>query len=138
MEKKNWIPKIAAILLLSLGMAGCDRETSKAGRPAEPVEPEVAAQAVEPPPGPGDRSEIEVDVEDAGLTAAVKGRLAADPRVSALNIDVDTQNGIVTLKGNVQDAVAKGAAEEIARTTEGVTDVVNVLTVGPVGAQGGT
>lgn len=134
MKKTTWILTIVLIFTLSLALAGCDRVTTKVVKQEEPVEPEIAAQAVEPP---AEKTEMEVDLEDTGLTAAVKGRLAADPRVSALNINVDTQNGIVTLKGNVQDAPAKAAAEEIARTTEGVTDVVNVITIGPVGAQGG-
>lgn len=133
MNKKTCIPTIALVLAL----AGCDGKDPAKAADAEPVEPEIAAQAVEPAPAQ-QQTETEVDLEDAALTAAVKGRLAADPRVSALNINVDTQNGIVTLKGNVENAVAKGAAEEIARTTEGVGDVVNVITIGPVGAQGGT
>ncbi len=128
MAKTIWI-------ILVLALAGCGDPGQKPAANAEPVEPEAAAQAVEPT---AEKSEMEVDLEDAGLTAAVKGRLAADPRVSALNINVDTQNGIVSLKGNVQDAPAKAAAEEIARTTEGVGDVVNVITIGPVRAQGGT
>ena len=39
---------------------------------------------------------------DSGLTTSVKTKLAADDTVKALNIDVDTKNRVVTLKGEVR------------------------------------
>jgi osmotically-inducible protein OsmY len=38
---------------------------------------------------------------------------------------------VVTLKGTVASAAGKARAEEIAKTTKGVTRVVNTLTIGP-------
>jgi hyperosmotically inducible periplasmic protein len=69
-------------------------------------------------------------VTDAAITSAVKAKLLGDPDVSGLKIDVDTKNGVVTLNGN---ATTKAEAEEalrLARTTEGVRDVVSKLKVG--------
>lgn len=68
-------------------------------------------------------------VNDASLTAQVKSRLAGDPAINALYIDVDTSNSRVTLRGKVGLAEQKTAAERIARETPGVTDVVNLLRV---------
>jgi osmotically-inducible protein OsmY len=68
-------------------------------------------------------------VNDASLTAQVKSRLAGDPAINALYIDVDTSNSRVTLRGKVGLAEQKTAAEKIARETPGVTDVVNLLQV---------
>ena len=68
-------------------------------------------------------------VADAGITAAVKTRLLADPDVAGLRIDVDTKDKIVTLSGNVQSAAQVAAAEKIARETTGVVRVVNNLRV---------
>lgn len=48
-------------------------------------------------------------------------------------INVDTNDGVVTLKGMVDTAQQKQEAEPIARETEGVTRVMNQLTVGPQG-----
>ena len=67
---------------------------------------------------------------DAQLTAAVKAKLAAEPGVSALRIDVDTRDGVVTLKGRVKTAAEKDQALLIARETNGVRSVEDMLTVG--------
>lgn len=68
---------------------------------------------------------------DPGITTAVKSKLAADDTVKAYRIDVDTKSNVVTLKGEVDTAAARARAVEIARGTEGVTDVVDQLTVRP-------
>ena len=47
---------------------------------------------------------------DAGVTTKVKAKLAADDTVKAYQIDVDTQNKIVTLSGSVDSAAAKDRA----------------------------
>lgn len=66
---------------------------------------------------------------DAGITTAVKSKLAADDNVKAYRIDVDTKSRVVTLNGQVDTARARVRAVELAKTTEGVTDVVDNLTV---------
>ncbi len=66
---------------------------------------------------------------DAGITTDVKTSLAADEVVSAYEIDVDTREGVVTLTGDVESPVAKEQAVQIARSTEGVRDVVDNLRI---------
>jgi len=66
---------------------------------------------------------------DPGITTAVKGKLAADDTVKAYKIDVDTKDHVVTLSGNVDSAVAKARAVELARGTKGVRDVVDNTTI---------
>ena len=66
---------------------------------------------------------------DAGVTASVKTKMAADPDVKAMRIEVDTKNGVVTLTGNVDSTVEKDQAIRIARETSGVRDVVDMITV---------
>src|SRR5262245_26318672 len=66
---------------------------------------------------------------DATVTTAVKNKLAADPTTSAAKINVDTSNGVVTLSGEVPTAAEKAEAERLARNTQGVTQVVNNLSV---------
>jgi len=68
-------------------------------------------------------------LNDAGITAKVKGRLAQDPAINALFVDVDTNGGRVTLSGKVALPEQKVQAEKVARGTEGVRDVVNQLQV---------
>jgi osmotically-inducible protein OsmY len=68
---------------------------------------------------------------DPGITTAVKSKLAADDTVKAYKIDVDTKDHVVTLTGTVDNSAAKERAVTIARTTDGVNNVVDNLTVAP-------
>ena len=75
---------------------------------------------------------------DAGLTTKVKAKLAADDTVKAYQIDVDTKEKIVTLTGTVDSQAAKDQAIALARSTTGVVDVVDNITVsGPGGTMEG-
>lgn len=68
---------------------------------------------------------------DPGITTAVKAKLAADDLVKAYRIDVDTKDRVVTLSGEVDTAAAHAKAVELARGTDGVTNVVDQLRVQP-------
>jgi len=74
---------------------------------------------------------------DAGITTAVKSKLAADSTVKAYEINVDTNNHVVTLTGDVQSSAAKDQALKLARETNGVRDVVDRLQVGETAATSG-
>ena len=71
---------------------------------------------------------------DAGVTTAVKMKMATDDTVKASEINVDTHNHVVTLNGTVGSQAEKERAVMIARNTKGVTNVVDDLTVGPAPA----
>jgi len=66
------------------------------------------------------------------ITADTKMRLLADSDVPALDVNVDTFNGTVTLWGSVPTQQAKAAAEADAHKVGGVTRVVNELQVVPI------
>lgn len=68
---------------------------------------------------------------DAGITAAVKTALAADPKLSALQIQVDTEGGVVSLLGPAPDARSRERAELLAAAPAGVVRVDNRLVVSP-------
>jgi osmotically-inducible protein OsmY len=70
-------------------------------------------------------------VDDAGISTKVKAKLAADSETSAIKIGVDTVKSVVTLSGVVPTEREKAKAELIARNTEGVTQVVNNITINP-------
>lgn len=74
---------------------------------------------------------------DAGITTNVKTTMAVDDNVKAYQIDVDTRNGVVTLSGQVDTSAAKMQAVQIARTTEGVRDVIDQIEVTETAATGG-
>lgn len=75
--------------------------------------------------------------EDASTTAAVKSALALNKQLSSFDIHVDSINSPgnsgndVTLNGHVPSEADKRVAEEIARSTKGVANVVNNLEVDP-------
>lgn len=74
---------------------------------------------------------------DAGITTAVKSKLAADDMVKAYQVDVDTENRVVTLSGEVETAAQREHAVMIARQTDGVADVIDQLRVNPTAATSG-
>jgi hyperosmotically inducible protein len=74
---------------------------------------------------------------DAGITTAVKSKLAADDTVKAYKVDVDTNNKVVTLSGEVDTAAQREHAVMIARQTDGVADVIDQLRVNPTAATSG-
>ncbi len=72
-------------------------------------------------------------VDDAAITASVKAKLAADGDINPFNIDVDSNEGVVTLQGRVAKEEARTKAEQLARDTDGVTRVINLIKVGDNG-----
>jgi osmotically-inducible protein OsmY len=66
---------------------------------------------------------------DMGITTKVKSRLDTDRTLNSSQIQVSTKNKVVTLSGPVDSAGSKEKAVGIARGSEGVTDVVDNLSV---------
>jgi osmotically-inducible protein OsmY len=68
-------------------------------------------------------------ITDVWVTTKVSARFVDETLLKGSNINVDTNNRVVTLKGTVGSDAAKARAAAIARGTEGVTRVVNQLVV---------
>jgi len=68
---------------------------------------------------------------DSNLTTNIGGKFAVDQEIDRYRIDIDTLDGVVTLRGVVPDATQAREAERIARWTEGVVRVDNQLEVDP-------
>lgn len=66
---------------------------------------------------------------DGALTAKIKSKMALDDTVKALSIDVDTDDGVVTLSGSVNSPAEKAKAVQLAKETTGVTSVVDRLVI---------
>jgi len=69
------------------------------------------------------------NVDDAALTTAVKTKLAADKLSSLTRVDVDTNNGTVSLNGVVESSDQKARAQELASQVNGVNKVINNIQV---------
>ncbi len=84
-------------------------------------------------------NELEIDTtprtakatfEDSWIVVRIDSKLAVDPEVRSRNVDVDVDEGVVTLSGIVESQAAKAEAEDLALSVDGVTKVVNELEVG--------
>jgi len=61
---------------------------------------------------------------DKEITAKIKAKFIADPELKAFSIDVDTLNGVVTLTGVVERESQKEKAVKLAKSVEGVKQVI--------------
>ncbi|MEE4684031.1 BON domain-containing protein [Pseudomonas alliivorans] len=78
---------------------------------------------------PGTKANMAQRFEDATLVATVKSKLLWSSVTEALNIDVDSKDGVVTLKGRAQSPEAKELAGSLARNTDGVVSVNNLISL---------
>lgn len=76
------------------------------------------------------REKVSSTASNATLTTKVKTALASDAGAKTMtSIDVDSNNGVVTLKGKVDSADMKKKAGDIAKKVDGVKSVKNELKV---------
>lgn len=66
---------------------------------------------------------------DLGITTKVKSRLETDRNLDSSQVQVKTQNKVVTLSGSVPTPTEKEHAIAVARSVENVADVVDDLSV---------
>lgn len=153
MLQRTTLGAAVAGTLLALALAGCERHDTTTARPGD----EAVAQRNDTSERHADASKAMNDaresartsgrdladatraagdvatnaVGDAAISTSINARLAKDPKLSALAIDVDTSGGKVVLHGTAPDAAAKARATELAQGVRGVQSVDNELTVAP-------
>jgi osmotically-inducible protein OsmY len=88
---------------------------------------EMAREARERAKTAGDK--IGDSINDAWIHAKITSKLVADKDTPARNINIDVVDGIVTLRGEVPTSAAKVEADRIAKDTESVRRVRNLLRV---------
>ena len=79
--------------------------------------------------GTATRSSTGEYIDDSAITAKVKTAFIGDPVVKALDVHVETFKGVVQLSGFVNSQEQKNRAEQIARSTSGVTNVTNNISI---------
>jgi hyperosmotically inducible protein len=89
---------------------------------------DMARQAREQAKTRGDK--VGTSLEDAWIHTKIASKLATDAETPARKINIDVQNGVVTLRGTVDAASQKADAGRIAKDTDGVKRVNNLLRVG--------
>ena len=69
------------------------------------------------------------ELTDAKIATVIKTRLLMDTDISGFDIDVDVENGVVTLTGEVDSDAERDLAIEIAKNASDVKDVESDLRV---------
>ena len=70
-------------------------------------------------------------VDDSYLTTAVKTKLLGDTGLKSFDIHVSTSNQVVMLSGTLPTDALKTQATTVAKSVDGVKDVVNDIEVKP-------
>jgi hyperosmotically inducible protein len=68
-------------------------------------------------------------LSDGSLTAKIKAKMALDDSVKALDLNIDTVNGVVTVAGKVRTRAERDRALALARETNGVRQVIDRTTL---------
>ncbi|BAP42331.1 BON domain-containing protein [Pseudomonas sp. 21LCFQ02] len=86
------------------------------------IDPAVATEA-------DARNGLAQRFEDATLVATIKSKLLWSNVTQGLEIDVTSDQGVVTLKGRAQSPEAKELAGNLATNTDGVASVNNLISI---------
>jgi hypothetical protein len=131
----RWLP---AMVFLAGGLAACDRHAPQRVATADDGAASSLDLAIARVDEAGlrltdgrrqDAAEMQASMQDAAISARVNAAMMSDPQLSGSRIEVSVQQGAVTLRGSVPDALAIARAAELASGVEGVTSVVNELKV---------
>jgi osmotically-inducible protein OsmY len=79
--------------------------------------------------GPKPTAHVNQTIDDATVQTRVKTAILNDPQVGGDQIDVQSQNGVVTLTGVIKAPEHEARAADLARKVQGVTDVKTSLKV---------
>lgn len=133
----------SALVGLAALLAGCQKTSTTTETPngttttttyTTPSTPAMSASANEMASsamsGASDAlGKVEDKLDNGALTAKVKTALLAAADVKALQIDVDSKDGVVTLNGTQESSAAVDRAAAVAGGTDGVKSVDNRLTI---------
>ena len=108
---------------IDAGIAKTEQAAKDAGKAMKEASQEAQAKGGKAGTSLGEK------MEDAAITATVSSGLVKDADLSAIKINVDTRDGVVTLTGPAPTAAAKDKATDIAKQVKGVTSVNNQLVV---------
>ena len=116
-------------MLQSLGFNGMKKDlTTEYAKDVEGVKGVQNEMTVAVSPAQPSQTVGEI-IDDASITAQVKGSLLAHRSTSVLNTKVTTLDGVVTLGGNAKNAAEKDLVTKLITDINGVKSVVNNMTI---------
>lgn len=114
------------------------RVSSMLALPALLVATSVSAQESKPAAAASETRQVAKKtgnaVTDSWITMKVHSQFIPEDTLEDSDINVDTNAGVVTLKGTVRNEAGRDRAIAIAKATDGVKNVTSQLRVGPVAA----
>jgi osmotically-inducible protein OsmY len=113
---------IATVLATVPVLSGC--AVSLLGGAARSGSSGSTGSAPAPAPRPASQA-----TADSAISTSVRSRLAANASLRGLKLAVDTHDGVVTLRGQVNNVEQRNAAQLEARAVKGVKAVKNELSV---------
>jgi osmotically-inducible protein OsmY len=125
MHRSGWITVallVASVLAAACNSAYSDKDTVDSRTTTPACETAVATSGTLPE---------RLALDDSAVTSRIQAKFFLDPAIKERRIDVDTQSGIVTLRGDVASDNERAQALLLARTTDGVERVEDALTVNP-------
>ena len=91
--------------------------------------PEMAREARDKAKGSGET--IGEEVDDAWIHTKIRTKFLGEGQLPGGGVNVDVKNNVVTLRGHVKTKEDRAKLEEIAKLTDGVKSVKNLLTIKP-------
>jgi osmotically-inducible protein OsmY len=124
---------VCATGLAVLALAACGRnESQTVGQGVDKAIADATTQGQEAKEATENATrKMMASAADAAITAKVNAALMADDGLKVTKVDVDTQNGRVTLIGSAPDVAARDRATVLVKAVEGVSDGDNQLRVAP-------
>jgi osmotically-inducible protein OsmY len=113
---------MAALLAIVPALSGC--AVSLLGGAARSGGSGTAGSTSAPPSRPASQA-----TADSAISTSVRSRFATNASLRGLKLAVDTHDGVVTLRGQVNNVAQRNAAQLEARAVKGVRAVKNELSV---------
>ena len=132
---KSALATASAVVFLAFGPIQI-ATAEEGGAPQYPDKPDITARdSMQTPAKPDSTARDSMQspeqstaaLGDSTITSKVKSAISSEPELSALKIDVNTENGVVTLTGTVDSQQHLDRAAQVARTVDGVKSVENQL-----------
>ena len=126
--------RLSALIALPVAVVGLAIGGTLAFAQVNPNAPPAPQSMHQPAPAvdaPQAAKKTVTALSDLKTTAKVKAALMGDKLTAHSHIHVGTAAGVVTLSGNVLSPYVAARAEQLAKQTEGVKEVVNNLKLSP-------
>jgi hypothetical protein len=124
---RHWLSFLAALMLATAGCDGQDTErlANVARYLGDQLDVFVGGANGQLPAWPA----LRPGMEQFPVDIRVAARLSWDKGLEGSQIQVSARDGVIELKGTVQDLTQRRRAVDLANSTAGVTEVVNNLEV---------